>query len=68
MCPDVVVGTQLMAIKNTNVSAEMIDVMRFPQFRDKYSIMSVPAIIINDEKVVFGKKSIDELIELVKSE
>lgn len=68
MCPDVVVGTQLMAIKNTNVSAEMIDVMRFPQYRDKYSIMSVPAIVINDEKVVFGKKSIDELIELVKSE
>lgn len=65
MCPEVVMGTQLIAAKNKNVEAEMIDVSYFPEFKDKYNIMSVPCIIINDEEVHFGKKPVDELIGLL---
>ncbi len=67
MCPDVVAATQLMAVKNPNVEAEMIDVAKFPEFKAKYSIMSVPAIIVNDNDVHFGKKTLDELAEFAQA-
>ncbi|MDR1067292.1 MAG: FAD-dependent oxidoreductase [Clostridiales bacterium] len=64
LCPDVVTASQLMALKNPLIETEMIDVARFPDFKNKYSIMSVPAILINDDKLAFGKKSVDELLAL----
>ncbi|MGM9926811.1 MAG: FAD-dependent oxidoreductase [Bacillus sp. (in: firmicutes)] len=65
-CPDVVVGAQRIAIENPNVEAEMVDISNFQDIKTKYKVMSVPAMIINDEKVVFGAKKIDEIIaELV---
>lgn len=67
LCPDVVTLTQLMALKNPLIEAEMIDVAHYPDFKNKYAIMSVPAIVVNDEKVVFGKKKLEELLELAKS-
>lgn len=67
LCPDVVAGSQLIALKNRNVEAQMIDLSKFPEIKNKYSIMSVPAIIINDEKVHFGKKSIEELSEIFRA-
>ena len=66
LCPDVVVATQRMAIENKNIEAEMIDISNFKDIKDKYKIMSVPAIIVNDDKVHFGAKKIDEIINLIK--
>ncbi len=66
LCPDVVALTQLMALKNPLVEAEMIDVARYPEFKNRYSIMSVPAIIVNDSQLIFGKKSLEELVALAK--
>lgn len=68
MCPDVVAATQLMAVNNPNVEAEMIDVAKFPEFKSKYAIMSVPAIIVNDQDVHFGKKTLDELVRFARIE
>jgi len=67
LCPEVVTLAHLMALKNPLVEAEMIDVARYPEFKNKYSIMSVPAIVINDERIVFGKKNLEQLVELAKS-
>jgi thioredoxin reductase (NADPH) len=67
LCPDVVAASQLIALKNPLIEAEMIDVSRFPDFKNKHSIMSVPAIIVNDGKPSFGKKSLDELLELLSA-
>lgn len=64
LCPYVVALAQLMALKNPVIEAEMIDVARYPEFKNKYSIMSVPAIVINDGKLTFGKKNLEELLEL----
>jgi len=64
-CPDVVAACQLMAAKNPNIEAEMIDVARFPDFKNQYSIMSVPVVIVNDKEVVFGKKSMGELLDVI---
>ncbi|MEF9951460.1 MAG: thioredoxin family protein [Clostridium sp.] len=66
LCPDVVVATQRIAIENPNIETEMIDVMDFKDIRKKFKIMSVPAIIVNDETIKFGAKSIDEIIEIIK--
>lgn len=64
-CPDVVVGAQRIAIENPNVEAEMVDISNFQDIKTKHKVMSVPAMIINDEEVVFGAKKIDEIAALL---
>ncbi len=66
LCPDVVVGAQRLAIENENIETEMLDISDFPELRSKHKIMSVPALIINDEKIAFGSKTMAEMIELIK--
>ncbi|HAX74146.1 MAG TPA: thioredoxin reductase [Firmicutes bacterium] len=66
LCPDVVVSAQRLAIENENIEAEMLDLANFNDLKTKHKIMSVPALIINDEKVVFGSKSIAEMVQLLK--
>lgn len=65
MCPDLVVAAQRIASLNKNVSAEIYDLNHFPDMRDKYNIMSVPCMVINDGKPNFGKKDIGQLLELI---
>lgn len=67
LCPDVVATAQRMAMRNPKIQAEMIDVARYPHFKNQYAIMSVPAIVINDKEVVFGKKSLEELLALAEA-
>lgn len=66
LCPEVVVAAQRIAIENANIETEMIDVGLFPDFKNKYKIMSVPAIIIDDEELHFGAKKMDEIISMIK--
>ncbi|OON95668.1 MAG: thioredoxin reductase [Epulopiscium sp. Nele67-Bin005] len=65
LCPDVVVAGQRVAILNENVETEMIDIALFEDIKKKYNIMSVPAIIIDNEKVAFGAKKLSQIIELI---
>ena len=64
-CPDTVQAAQRIAVENSNIQIEVIDVFSFKEFKDKYDIMSVPAMVINDEKVYFGSKSIEEILNLL---
>ena len=66
MCPDTVVAAQHIAAKNKNVTAEIYDIHHFEKLRKQYNVMSVPCILINDSAVTFGKKNIDQLLELVE--
>lgn len=66
MCPETVMSAQKAAAVSDNVEAEMFDLAHFPQLREKYKVMSVPCMIINDEKVVFGKKSAAEIAEMLE--
>ena len=66
MCPEVVVGTQQIAAKSQHVNATMIDLMHAPDLKDKYKVMSVPCMIVNDETVVFGKKGIEEILDIIE--
>lgn len=65
MCPDVVMGCQRIALENKGVDAQMIDIAHFPEMKEKYGIMSVPCLIVNDKEVIFGKKSLEELTDIL---
>lgn len=66
MCPELVVAAQRIASLNKNVSAEVYDINHFPDLKDKYRVMSVPCMAINDTNVSFGKKNIKQILELIK--
>ena len=65
MCPDTVVSAQHIATKNKNITAEIYDIHHFEKIRNKYNVMSVPCILINDADVSFGKKNIEQILELI---
>lgn len=65
-CPESVQSAQRIAIENSNLDVEVIDVFTFPKFREKFEIMSVPAIIIDDKLSGFGQKNIEQFLELIK--
>ena len=67
MCPELVTAAQRIAAENRNVTAEVYDLNHFPELRNKFKVMSVPCLVVNDgETVTFGKKNIRQLIELLK--
>lgn len=66
LCPDVVVSAQRIAIENKNIETEMLDIANFKALKDQFKVMSVPALIINDEKIYFGAKKMNEILELIK--
>ena len=66
MCPDLVVAAQRIASVNPNVAAHVYDVHHFEKLKRKYHVMSVPCLVVNDQKVFFGKKSIHEILQLLK--
>ena len=65
MCPDTVVSAQHIAAKNKNITAEIYDIHHFEEIRKQYNVMSVPCILINDTNVSFGKKNIEQILELI---
>ena len=66
MCPDLVIACQRIATKNQNVKAEVYDLQHFEDLKKKYNVMSVPCLVINNDNVSFGKKNINQVIEIVK--
>ena len=65
MCPDLVAAAQRIASLNPLVTAEVYDIAHFPDLKEKYNVMSVPCLIINQDQVTFGKKNIPQLLELL---
>ena len=67
MCPELVTAAQRIAAENVLVSAEVYDINHFPALREKYNVMSVPCLVIDDgATVTFGKKNIRQLLEILK--
>ena len=66
-CPDVVVATQMLAIKNENISAEMIDIALFPELAETYGVKSVPTVIYNNSEVTIGAKSVNEILNKIET-
>lgn len=67
MCPELVTAAQKIAAENPKVSAEIYDLNHFPERKEKYQVMSVPCLIINDRPPVFGKKNVEQLLDLIEN-
>lgn len=62
-CPETVQSAQRIAVENQNVDIEVVDVFGFQDFKKKYDIMSVPAVVMNDKSLFFGQKDISALLD-----
>ena len=56
------------AALNPNVRAEAYDLNHFPALKETYNVMSVPCLVLNSEKVLFGKKSISQLLDTLEQQ
>uniref|UniRef100_UPI00402635BF thioredoxin family protein n=1 Tax=Dialister sp. TaxID=1955814 RepID=UPI00402635BF len=65
MCPDLVASAERIAADNDHVSVDVYDLAHYPDMQKKYSIMSVPCLIM-DGKTYFGKKSLEELLQIIR--
>lgn len=66
MCPDLVVAAQHMAANGEHITAEVYDIHHYERLKNKYKVMSVPCMVINDEHVYFGKKSMQQILEIAE--
>ena len=65
MCPDLVVAAQRIASLSPYVCTEIYDINHFPDLKDKYHVMSVPCLVVNEHKVSFGKKNMEEILDFI---
>ena len=65
MCPELVVAAQRIAAENPNVTAHVYDIRHFETLKEQYHVMSVPCMVLNNHKVFFGKKNMQQIMELM---
>ena len=65
MCPDLVVAAQRIAAENPHITAHVYDIRHFEDLKESYKVMSVPCLVINDDEISFGKKNIEQIIQLI---
>ena len=68
MCPDLVMAAQKIAASNPRVCAHAYDIRHFEELKNRYKVMSVPCLVVNDERVSFGKKNIQQVLDLIREE
>lgn len=65
MCPDLVAAAERIAAASDKVTVHVYDLAHYPDLQDKYNIMSVPCLIVNDKDIHFGKKGVAELLDIL---
>lgn len=65
MCPDLVVAIQRIASENSNIISEVYDINHFVDLKEHYDVMSVPCLVIDKTEVMFGKKSIEQILDIL---
>ena len=65
MCPDLVKAAQRIAAENPLVTAQVYDIRHFEEIKKRFNVMSVPCLVIGDEKISFGKKNIHQILDLL---
>ena len=66
MCPDLVIAAQHMAAVGEHITTEVYDIHHYESLKNKYKVMSVPCMVINDEHVYFGKKNMQQILEIAE--
>lgn len=67
-CPKIVAVCQQIAVYNEGIEAEMFDANLFPELVEKYKIERVPMTILNENTVVTGVKTLEEMTDIIKQE
>lgn len=67
MCPELVVAAQHIAAFNEHITAHVYDIHHNESLKKKYQVMSVPCMIVNEKEIFFGKKTIDQLLEILEA-
>ena len=65
MCPELVVAAQQIAAHNPHISAHVYDIRHFEDLKNQYKVMSVPCLVYGQDKITFGKKNIQQLLDLL---
>ena len=66
-CPGVVAACQQIAMQNSKIEAEMIDANLYPSLIEQYKIERVPMIIVNNENIFMGNKTMEDIVELLEN-
>lgn len=66
MCPELVLAAQRIAAENPHVTAEAYDIHHFEALKNRHKVMSVPCLVINDKEVSFGKKTVQQVLDLIR--
>ena len=48
------------------MTAHVYDIRHFENLKNQYNVMSVPCMVVNDQDMVFGKKTMQQVLELIK--
>lgn len=67
MCPELVAAAQHIAALNEHITAHVYDIHHNESLKKKYQVMSVPCMIVNEKEIFFGKKTIDQLLEILEA-
>ncbi|WP_124066562.1 FAD-dependent oxidoreductase [Clostridium sp. E02] len=67
MCPTTVMSAGRIATEHEKVNAWTYDLAYYPELKERYQIMSVPCMIINEKTIEFGKKSVEELLTILET-
>lgn len=65
MCPDVVMAVGKIATLNPYIKTQIIDIAHFNDLKNKYNVMSVPCMVIDDKEVYFGRKTITQILNIL---
>lgn len=67
ICPDLVTAVQHVAALNDGITAEVYDIAHYPAWKDKYHVLGVPCLVVDDgQQVHFGKKSLPDLVKMLQ--
>jgi glutaredoxin-like protein len=64
-CPRAVRTAHMFAIENEHITADMVEISEFPYLTQRYSVMSVPRIVINEDTAFVGAHPEGYFIEQV---
>jgi len=64
-CPRAVRTAHRFAILNENITGEMVEAIEFPEWANKWNVMSVPHIVINEDVQFIGAYPDEQYIDYV---
>lgn len=64
-CRNTIIPVEQVASLNGNVTAEIYDIAHFPALQERYNIMSVPYLIVNDGEIVRPGGTVNSMSDLL---